>query len=427
MNTVKQYFKVPYGKTFKEVAVPEKNILGILTSRKFNTGLNEEEIIQKALENPIGYPRLSELCMNIKKVLLITNDMTRPMPSKITIPAMLKEIGLLNKDIETKIIIASGLHRAMTRQELIDKMGEDIVNNYSIVVHNAYDKDSLVNLGRLKSDNELWVNKEVTEHDLVISEGFIEAHWLAGFSGGRKSIFPGIAGADTVMNNHSAFNVDHPMTRPGVLEGNPVHEEFSEAAKKARLTFILNVVLDEKKQIINAFAGETFKAHEAGCDFVRSIIEIPCRPADIVITSNSGFPLDINLYQSIKGMDTAAAAARDNALIIVSTECSEGVGHGGFLEVLKSGGNPRTILEDLRSKKIKVYDQWGAQVMLKLSIEYTIIVVTENIDGDILRSMFVEHAADLQTALEMAFKIKGQDATVNIIPEGPVIIPKAEL
>lgn len=225
------------------------------------------------------------------------------------------------------------------------------------------------------------------------------------------------------MNNHSARNVDHPLSKPGILKGNPAHEEFVEAAQKVGLRFILNVVLDEKKRIINAFAGDTFQAHEAGCEFVRSIMEIPCRRADIVITSNSGYPLDINLYQSIKGMDTASAAAKDGAVIIISTECSEGIGHGGFSEVYRSGGTPEQLLEDLRSEKIKIYDQWGAQVMLRLSQKYTIIVVTNNIQKDTLQRMFVKHAPNLQVALKMAFELKGEDATVNIIPEGPVIIP----
>jgi nickel-dependent lactate racemase len=155
-------------------------------------------------------------------------------------------------------------------------------------------------------------------------------------------------------------------------------------------------------------------------------MEIPCKPADIVITSNSGYPLDINLYQSMKGMDTAAAAAIDGVVIIISTECAEGIGHGGFSEVYKMGDNPQSILDGMRTGRIKVFDQWGAQVMLRLSQKYTIIVVTRNIDKVTLNRMFVEHAESLQEALEMAFELKGRNASINIIPEGPVIIPKVK-
>jgi nickel-dependent lactate racemase len=228
------------------------------------------------------------------------------------------------------------------------------------------------------------------------------------------------------MNNHSACNVDNPMARPGILDGNPVHEEFTEAARRVKLDFILNVVLDKDKRIINAFAGDSFKAHEEGCGFVRSICEVSCKRSDIVITSNSGYPLDINLYQSIKGMDTASAAAKDRAVIIISTECSEGIGHGGFLKVYDTAESLEAALENLRSEKVRIHDQWGAQVMLRLSQKYTIIVVTNNIDKHILKKMYVEHASKIQEALDMAFKLKGKDSQVNIIAEGPMIIPVAK-
>jgi nickel-dependent lactate racemase len=299
----------------------------------------------------------------------------------------------------------------------------EIVKKYKVIVHNAYDRDSLVFMGNLASGNPLWLNMEVVEHDLIISEGFIEAHWLGGFSGGRKSILPGISGADTVMNNHSPAHLDDPMTRPGVLKGNPAHEEFAEAAKKAKLRFILNVVLDENKKIIKAFAGDTFEAHHAGCEFVRGIMEAPCEPADIVITSNSGYPLDLNLYQSIKGMDTASAAIKEGGVIIMSAECSEGIGHGGFLHVYEQGNSQEEILQGLRNGKIREYDQWAAQIMLSLTQKYTIIVVTENVPADKLKVMYLEHADNVQDALDRAFEIKGGDALVNLIPEGPVIIP----
>jgi Uncharacterized conserved protein len=225
------------------------------------------------------------------------------------------------------------------------------------------------------------------------------------------------------MNNHTAINVDHVMARPGILSGNPVHEEFIYASQKAGLNFILNVVLDKEKKIINVFAGNPIKAHETGCAFVKEIMEIPCEPADIVITSNSGYPLDINLYQSVKGLDTAAAAAKDGAVLIISTECPEGISHSGFSEVYKNGKNEGELLSALRSQEIKVYDQWGAQVMLKLSQKYKIIIVTNNISKQALREMFLDHADNLQEAYEKAKKIKGKNASVNIIPEGPVIIP----
>lgn len=416
-------FKIPYGKTYLEASIPEDNVAACLTSKKIETQLTEQEEVDISINNPIGSPMLSELARDAKRVLFITNDMTRPMPSKITMPAIIREIQRYNAKADITLLIASGLHRKMTREELIDKMGHDLVENYKIVVHDAYDKSRLVYMGNLSSGNPLWLNKEVIEHDLVISEGFIEAHWLGGFSGGRKSILPGISGADTVMNNHSPQNIDDLRTKPGILEGNPAHEEFCEAARKANLKFILNVVLDKNKHIIKAFAGDTFEAHYAGCEFVRKMMEASCEPSDIVITSNNGYPLDLNLYQSIKGMDTASAAIKEGGVIIMVTECSEGIGHGGFLHVYEKGSGQEEILKGLRDGTIREYDQWAAQIMLKLTRNYKVIVVTDNVPKDKLKDMYLEHADDIGQALDMAFEIKGKNAMVNIIPEGPVIIP----
>jgi nickel-dependent lactate racemase len=416
-------FKIPFGKSFQSVDIAEHNLLGCLESRRYVPAMSEADCVRDALARPIASPRLGELAKTAKKILLITNDMTRPMPSKITIPAIIEEIKNFNSSAVITIIIASGLHRAMSKQELIDKMGIEIVDNYPILVHNAYDNKSLVSMGVLSTGNHLWLNKAVVEHDLVISEGFIEAHWLAGFSGGRKSVLPGIAGAESVMKNHSPKNVDHPMSRAGVIDGNPAHREFAEAAIAANLKFILNVVLDDKKKIIKAFAGDTFAAHHNGCEFVRSMMEVPCRLADIAITSNSGYPLDLNLYQSIKGMNTAASSIKAGGVIIIATECSEGIGHGGFLHVYDKAKTPEALLAGLRDGSICEYDQWAAQVMLNLTQRYTVIVVTNHVAKDKLEAMFVKHADNLQQALEMAFAIKGDAALVNVIPEGPLIIP----
>ena len=184
-------FSIPYGKSFQKVRIPEKNIAGYMVSGEVRTTLSEQDEVKRALENPIGSPALAELAKNAKRVLFITNDMTRPMPSKITIPAIIEEIKKYNSNAAITILIASGLHRAMTRRELINKMGDAIVNKYNIVVHDAYNKDQLVYRGKLASGNPLRLNKAITEHDLIVSEGFIEPHWLGGFSGGRKSILPG--------------------------------------------------------------------------------------------------------------------------------------------------------------------------------------------------------------------------------------------
>jgi nickel-dependent lactate racemase len=417
------FINIPYGRGNILFDVSKHNKVHILLSKEYRNSLSEKEIVIEALRNPICSKPLCELSKDIKTVLLITNDMTRPMPSKITIPAIIEEIKKYNKDVIITILVASGLHREMNREELIDKMGQSIVDKYKVLVHNAYDKKSLAYFGDLSTGNPLWLNKEVLNNDLVIAEGFIEAHWLAGFSGGRKSIFPGIAGADTVMNNHSPKNVDDPRTKPGNLVQNPAHEEFVEAASKAKLSFIMNIVLDKDKRVIKAFAGDPFIAHETGCEFVRGLMEVECDAADITITTNNGYPLDLNLYQSCKGMDTASFATKENGIIIMCTECAEGVGHKGFAEVFKKSRCPKFLLDEMRNGNIKIYDQWGAQVILNIMVNYKIILVT-SIDKETIESMNMIYASSLDDAMSIAKTFFKEEPLINVIPEGPIIIPK---
>lgn len=421
--------QIPYDKRKLEAELRSEDygFINLLEAKEYKAELSEQEIVEQSLANPIGSERLRDMAAKVSSVLLITNDITRPMPSKITIPALIREVQAGNPNAKITVLIASGLHRAMTREELIDKMGEDVVNTYDVRVHNAYDADSLVYKGETRRGTPMWLNKAVDEHDLVISEGFIEAHWLAGFSGGRKSIMPGICGCDTVMVNHGPRTVDHPKTYPGSVEGNPAHEDFCDAAKAARLTFIMNVVLDADKHIIYAVSGDTYAAHASGCDFVRSIMGAPCEKADITISSNGGYPLDLNLYQSVKGIDTASVCTRDGGVIIMCSGCREGIGHGGFFKVfeLGRGKSVQEILDDMYSGKIKEYDEWGSQLMLNAAKRFKVIIVSDNVTAEDLKLMFLDHATTLPEALEKARAFIGKEKpTINVIPEGPVIIPQ---
>jgi len=415
--------KLPYGRTHINADLSAFEHVNVLEQAKYSPEFAESDEVRNALQNPIGEASLSELARGKNRILLITNDMTRPMPSKITIPAIIAEIHSGNPDAEITILIASGLHRAMTQQELVDKMGADVVADNRVIVHDAYDNDSLAYFGELSTGNPLWLNAELLNADLVVSEGFIEAHWLAGYSGGRKSILPGIAGADTVMRNHCPKHVDDKATRPGNLQDNLAHREFTEAATKAKLAFILNVVLDKDKKIIKAFAGHPFSAHEEGCRFVNRLMSAPCKLADVTIVTNSGYPLDLNLYQSCKGLNTASFATKEGGVIILCTECAEGVGHGGFGEVMNMKMLPAEVLEKMHSGEIKIYDQWGAQVILNVVVKYKVIVVTD-IERDIIECMGMIYAENIAEAVDMAAEMVGHVPVINVIPEGPIIIPK---
>ena len=279
------------------------------------------------------------------------------MPSNLTIPAMIKSFCFPDTNYDITILIATGLHRPMTKEEMQEQFGDDVCRKYKIVNHIASDAASLASFGRMSTGSELFLNKLVAESDLVISEGFIESHFFAGFSGGRKSILPGVAGESTILANHKPEHISDCNARQANLAGNPVHEECAEAARLSGLAFILNVALDKNKRIIGAFAGDPVKAHLAGCRFVEEIMSVDAVPTDIVITSNNGYPLDRNLYQVVKGIDTAAGVAKENGVIIVAARCVDHVGHENFKNLLLSCETAEELCEKMSVSPSDI-DKW---------------------------------------------------------------------
>lgn len=298
---------------------------------------SEEELVQEALTNPIGSKKLSELAVGKKKVVIVTSDHTRAVPSKITLPLELREIRKGNPDAEITILIATGLHRATTQEEQRRMFGDAIVDYERIVVNDAYAADDFVDMGRLPSGAVFYVHKLAAECDLLICEGFIEPHFFAGFSGGRKSILPGICSEETVKINHSYQAVASSYARAGILEQNPIHKDMLEAARRVNVQFILNVALDSKKKVIAAWAGDLEKAHEKGVRFVREEAQCPCVTGDIVVTGNGGYPLDQNLYQSSKAVSTAEICAGENGVIILCCSCTDGMGGHLFFQTHSNG------------------------------------------------------------------------------------------
>lgn len=328
--------KLPYYKTKINAKIDDKNLTAILESelKKYKSHKTEEQLVEDALDNPIGSPKLEELVRGKKNIVIISSDHTRPVPSKIIMPILLRRIRRSNPHIDIKILVATGFHRMTTKEELIAKYGEEIVQNERIIVHNSRDKDSLVKIGTLPSGGELIINKVAAEADLLIAEGFIEAHFFAGFSGGRKSVLPGIASAKTIMANHCSEFIADCHSRTGNLYNNPIHNDMLYAAEKAKLAFIINVVLDGDKKIIYAVAGHSKFAHEKGCKFVHDLSRVKKIVGDIVVTTNGGYPLDQNIYQSVKGMTAAEAVCKENGVIIMLASCCDGHGGEGFFKNL---------------------------------------------------------------------------------------------
>ncbi|PXV95696.1 nickel-dependent lactate racemase [Lachnotalea glycerini] len=420
--------KIPYSKKHLEIDIPDYNLSAILESKThiFKPKICQEEIIHQALDNPIGSASLEELVKGKKNMVIITSDHTRPVPSKITMPILLKRIRNANPDIDIKILIATGFHRPTTKEEMIQKFGQKIVDQEVIINHLSEDESSVVRVGTLPSGGELWLNKLAMETELLISEGFIEPHFFAGFSGGRKSVLPGVAAAKTVLANHCSEFIASEYARTGVTKNNPIHMDMLYAAKQANLAFILNVVINSEKEVINAFAGDSQLAHEEGCKFVMELACVQAVKADIVISSNGGYPLDQNIYQSVKGMTAAEATCKEGGVIIMVSACNDGHGGKSFYDNMANASSPREVLDRVfkveRTKTVP--DQWEFQILARILDKHTVILVTDMCDPEIICNMHIQHAFTLDEALQKAFQLKGKNATITVIPDGVSVVIK---
>ena len=421
-------FKFPYYKSHFEYEIKDELVAGVLVSKTedYVKEASEEELVRMALNNPIGQIPLSELAVGKKHIVIISSDHTRPVPSHITMPIILEEIRKNNKDVDITILIATGMHRPTTHEELVEKYGEKIVKEERIVIHNAYVDNDMTFKGILPSGGELWVNKLVDECDLLMSEGFIEPHFFAGFSGGRKSVLPGIASQKTVLWNHNAKFIASGHAKTGNLETNPVHKDMLFAAKAVKLAFILNVVLNGEKEIIKAFAGDVEEAHAHGCKLVNDIALVKPIYSDIVITTNGGYPLDQNIYQTVKGMTAAEATVNENGVIIICSSCADGTGGEFFYKLLADCESAKIAyqnLNDVEPQDTK-FDQWEAQILARILVKANVIIVSEHCDPEIIKAMHIKHAYNLDEALAMAREIVGCDKKITVIPDGISVIVK---
>lgn len=419
-------FELPYGKEYITAEIADERIAGVLTSRLHDakSAVSEDELIRNALENPIGSPKLSELARGKNKVVIIASDHTRPVPSKAIIPPMLAEIREASPAADITILIATGCHRGTTLEELADKFGEDIVKREKIVVHDCDDRDNLVTIGTLPSGGELAINRLAFEADLLVSEGFIEPHFFAGFSGGRKSVLPGIASRESVLANHCSEFIAHPSARTGVLESNPVHVDMLWAANRAKLAFIVNVVIDENKRPIFAVAGDVEAAHKVGCEFLSGLCRVSPCPADIVITTNGGYPLDQNIYQAVKGMTAAEACVREGGVIIMLAKSNDGHGGKAFFDQLASEPDvDKTMALFLSRERCQtVPDQWQTQIFLRVLKRATVVYISDA-DDETVRAMHMTPAHSISEAMNIAEEIIGKkNAPVTVIPDGVAVM-----
>ncbi len=422
MNTV----LVPYGRGSVPVNVEDGHLAAVLRSgiHDYRPAKGAEELVRDSLEHPIGSPRLRDLAAGKRRVTIIASDHTRPVPSRVIMPQMLAEIRSGNPGAEVTILVATGLHRSTTREELEGKFGEEIAARERIVVHDCDDAANLVNLGRLPSGGSLIVNRLAVETDLLVSEGFIEPHFFAGFSGGRKSVLPGIASRETVMYNHNSGFIASPKARTGVLDGNPIHADMIFAARAAKLAFVVNVVIDAAHEPIFSVAGDCEAAHRAGCEFLAGKCRVAAVPADIAVSSNGGYPLDQNIYQSVKGMTAAEATVKPGGVIVMFAEAADGHGGASFHRTFRDepdlGRMMRTFLA--RRPEETIIDQWEAQILARVLLKARVVFVS-SCDEQIVRDMHMIPAHGAEEAMEKARELVGRpDYSVTVVPDGVSVI-----
>lgn len=420
---------IPYYTSTLNLHVDEENLKAVLTAKMhgFHAEKTQEQLVLDALEHPVGSPRLRELAKDKQKIVIVTSDHTRAVPSKITLPLLLKEIRSGNPQADITILIATGLHRPTTEEEQRRMFGDEIVDHEKIAINNAFDPEQFVELCTLPSGAVFQVNKLAAQCDLLMTEGFVEPHFFAGFSGGRKSILPGVCSERTVNENHSYKAVSHPRSNSGMLKDNPIHADMLCAAKAVNVQFIFNVALDGEKKIVAAWAGDLEKAHEAGVAFIRQWSQCPVVTGDIVVTSNGGYPLDQNLYQSPKAMATAEACAGEDGVIIMCCSCCDGMGGAHFGEILQRG-TPDEIdryLSEIPPQKT-IPEQWCAQVCVRVLRKHQVILVTTFLDHDEVRRANMIPASTPDEALEIASRLKGNHARVVVIPDGVSVLTVKE-
>jgi nickel-dependent lactate racemase len=417
----------PYGKDFLQYDIPDDRFAGKLVSgiHHYKAEKTGEDLTACALANPEGTPSLKTLAKGKKKIVLIASDHTRPVPSKIIVPLMLMEIRKGNPDADITILIATGCHRETSRAELAGKFGMDILRREKIAIHNC-DAPDMVNLGKLPSGGDLAINRLAAEADLLVAEGFIEPHFFAGFSGGRKSVLPGIASRKTVVYNHNAEFIVHPAARTGVLEGNPIHEDMLYAARKARLAFICNVVINAEKEIIYAVAGDCELAHKKGREFLSSRCRVPGLTADIVIAANGGYPLDQNIYQAVKGMTAAEAVVREGGVIIMIAKSNDGHGGDEFLKTFAEEKDLDRILDTFMKtpRESTRIDQWQSQIFARVLKKAKVIYISEAPDS-VVQELHMIPSHSIGGAVKKAEELLNNPrAAIAAIPDGvSVIVP----
>ncbi|MGY1836505.1 nickel-dependent lactate racemase [Blastococcus sp. SYSU DS0510] len=417
--------ELAYGEGGLTVDLPDERTT-VVEPRYVPGAQDPAEVLRSALRRPVAGPPLRELVRPGQTVAISICDGTRAQPRDLMVPAVLEEIaGIVDLD-DVVILVATGTHRGNTEAELRAMLGDDVVDRVRVLNHDARDESSLVWMGRHGNGVPVWLNRHWVEADVRITTGFVEPHFFAGFSGGPKLAVPGLAGLETVLTLHDAQRIGSPEAVWGVCEGNPVHDDIrAVVAAVGRVDLGFDVTLNREQQVVGAFAGELFAMHAAARQAARELAMAPVpRLFDVVVTTNSGFPLDQNLYQAVKGISAAATVVKDGGAIVCAAECRDGFpNHGSYREVLESAESPQALLDLIENRPRTVPDQWQVQVQAKVQSRARVIMHTSYLSDHALAAAHLEQTHDITATVRELLDAAGPDARVCVLPEGPQTIP----
>lgn len=417
--------RMDYGKTGHEVELPDTNVIGVLGLSLVAPLPNPIAAIDYALQNPIGTPSLTALSQDRKNACIVVCDITRPVPNADLLPPILRileQSGMSRENIT--ILIATGTHRPNHGAELDAMLGPAIARQYRIVNHDCKDLESHAYVGVSPDGIPIWLDKTYCQADLKITIGLIEPHFMAGYSGGRKLVMPGLAAMETVKRWHCPRFLESPYATMGVVDGNPVHIAALAIARRVAPDLILDVTLDDSNQITGVFAGDVEEAWRAGVAFTAQHVRAKAaHPADIVVTSSAGHPLDTTFYQAIKGMVSALPAVKPSGTIVIAAQCAEGLGSPEFAKALLEISDLEEFVQTISQPDVFVPEEWQIEELARAVRHANIICISDGIASETLAKCFVTPAHSLDAGIRMALERQGPDATILAIPRGPYIIP----
>ena len=416
--------RLAYGKEGLEWKIPDHCHVDVVEPRWTEGKTDPTGAVSNALQKPLKSPPLRELARRDDKIGIIFSDITRATPYHILLPAIFAEIEHVPTENIT-LFCATGTHRPCTDEELYGIVGKEIANTFRIVQNDTNDESLFSSIGQTRSGNNIRVNKEVLECDLKILTGFIEPHFFMGFSGGGKAVMPGMGYLETIRFNHSISMLENEKARWGITEGNPLWEDVREAAEMIPGIFLLNITLNKNKEITGVFAGELRTAHEAGCRFAKETAMAPLeKEYDIVITSNSGYPLDLNIYQTVKGMSAAHQIVKDGGVIIAAAECWDGIPpNTDYERILASADNIDELSDYIRKNETKFQDTWQVFFQVIIQQKAKVYLYTHKLEDEIVRRALLEPVNDPEALIEKLVSETGPDTRICILPEGPQTIP----